>query len=411
MRYKGQQVDPQTVGREFDVQAVLMGRLTHQGDHLGISVELVDVRDNRQLWGEQYDRKLSDILVVQREIAQQISSGLRLHLSGKEKKQIAKQYTENPNAEIAYLKGRYLHNKRSAQDMETSIGYLKEAIRLDSNYALAYATLADAYLSLATLGSRLQMKEVLPRAKEAVEKALAIDDTLSEAHAGLASIRFYAWDWSGAEREFKRASELNPNYKPINANYEQYLVNMKRFDEAVAESKRVLELDPVSVHYNRNLAMILYFARRYDEAIEQCQKTLELEPNMATAYNWLWRAYEQKGLYDQAVEACLKTGPIIQHGPEEVTALRGVYAMSGWTGFWAKVFDLNLEQAKRGINLNALAESYARLGEKDEALLWLEKAIEQHHVTITIHNRDPFWDSFRSDPRFADVVRRMGLEP
>jgi serine/threonine-protein kinase len=411
MRYKGQQVDPQTIGREFDVQAVLMGRLTQRGDDLGISVELVDVRDNRQLWGEQYNRKLSDILVVQREIAQQISSGLRLQLSGKEKQQIVKQYTENPNAEIAYLKGRYLHNKRRGQDTQTSIDYLKEAIRLDSNYALAYTTLADAYLSLATLGSGLQTNDVLPMAKDAVDRALAIDDTLAEAHAGLASIRLYAWDWSGAEREFKRASELNPNYKPVNANYEQYLVNMKRSDEAVAESKRVLELDPVSVHYNRNLAMILYFARRYDEAIEQCQKTLELDPSMQTTYNWLWRAYGQKGLYDQAVEAYLKSRLILQQGPEAVTALRRAYAKSRWKGFWREVLDFNIERANRGANLNALAENFARLGEKDQALLWLEKGIEQRNVTITLQIRNPFWDSFRSDARFANLVRRMGLEP
>jgi serine/threonine-protein kinase len=408
LRFKGQQVDPQAVGREFNVQAVLMGRLTHQGDELGVSVELVDVRDHRRLWGEQYNRKLSDILVVQREIAQQVSSGLRLRLSGKDKNQIGKQYTENPNAEIAYLKGRYFHDKRTARDTEKSIEHLESAISLDPNYALAYATLANAHLSLSMLGSRIGMEEVLPMAKKAVEKALAIDDTLAEAHAARGSIRFYEWDWSGAEIEFKRAFELNPNYKSIHVDYEQYLLNMKRVDEAVAESKRVLELDPVSAYHNRNLAMVLYFARRYDEAIEQCQKTLELNPNMGVAYNWLWRAYEKKGLYDQAVEAYLKTGQI---SLEVVEPLRAAYATSGWNGFWRKALDLNMERAKRGINFNALAENYARLGEKDQALFWLEKAIEKRQASITVHNRNPFWDDFRSDPRFAALIRRMGLEP
>jgi eukaryotic-like serine/threonine-protein kinase len=412
LRYKGQQVEAQTVGREFNVQAVLMGRMTQQGDDLRISVELVDVRDNRRLWGEQYNRKLSDILVVQREIAQQISSGLRRRLSGKENEQIAKQYTDNPNAEIAYLKGRYFHNKRSAQDTEKSIEHLEEAVRLDPNYALAHATLANAYLSRALLGARFRLEDVLPRAKAAAGKALAIDDTLSEAHSVMGGIRFYEWDWSGAEREFKRALELNPNYKPTNPFYELYLVNMKRYDEAVAESKRVLELDPISAYYNRNVAMILYFAHRYDEAIEQCQKTLELEPDMGTAYNWLWRAYEQKGLYDQAVEAYLKFyGPIKQQGPEAVAAFRKVYAGSGWKGFWRKALDLDMERAKRGVNLHGLAESYARLGEKDQALFWLEKAIEQREGAITLHCRNPFWDGFRSDPRFSGLIRRMGLEP
>ena len=411
LRYKGQQVDPQVVGREFNVQAVLMGRLTQQGDDLLISAELVDVRDNRRLWGDQYNRKLSDILVVQREIAQQISSGLRLRLSGEEKKQVAKQYTENPNAEIAYLKGRYLLHKRSGTNVEKSVEYLEEAIRLDPNYALAYATLTHAYLSLALLGP-LRMEEVLPKAKEAAEKALAIDGELAEAHSAMGSISFRQWDWPAAEREFKRAIELNPNYKPIHPNYEQYLVNMKRYDEAVAESKRALELDPTSAYYNRNVGMILYFARRYDEAIEQLQKTLELEPEWGLAYNWLWKAYEQKGQYDQSVEAFLKFYvPIKQQGPEAIAAFRETYTKSGWKGFWRKVLDLHIERAKRGVSLHVLAENFARLGERDQALFWLEKAVEQRTVEITTNVRNPSWDGFRSDPRFADLVRRTGLEP
>jgi serine/threonine-protein kinase len=411
LRYKGQQVDPRAVGRDFNVKAVLMGSLTQQGDGLLISAELVDVKDDRRLWGEQYNRKLSDILVVQREIAQQISSGLRLRLSGEEKKEIAKQYTENPNAEIAYLKGRYFLQKRSGTNVEKSVEYLEEAIRLDPNYALAYATLANAYLGRASLGL-FRLEEVLPKAKEAVEKALAIDGELAEARSVLGGIRFYEWDWPGAEREFKRAIELNPNYKPTHPIYERYLMHMKRYDEAVAESKRVLELDPVSAYYNRNVGMILYFARRYDEAIEQIQKTLELEPDMGVAWNWMWRAYEQKGQYDKSVEAYLKFySPIKRQGPEAVAAFREVYAKSGWKGFWQKVLDLHMEQVKQGFNLHGLAENYARLGERDQALFWLEKAVEQRDVTITAHCRNPFWDGYRSDPRFANLIRRMGLEP
>lgn len=411
LRYKGQRPDPQTVGREFKVQAVLMGRLSQQGDNLLISAELVDARDNHRLWGEQYTRKLTDILLIQREIAQQISSGLRLRLSGKEKKEIAKQYTENTDAYNAYLKGRYFLHKRRTQYIPKGIEHLEEAIRLDPNYALAYAAVAHAYLSRALLGP-FRLEDVLPKAKEAVEKALAIDGELAEAHAALGGIRYFEWDWSGAEKEFKRALELNPNYKPIHPNYEQYLLKMKRYDEAVAESKRVLDLDPVSAYYNRNLGMILYFARRYDEAIEQLQKTLELEPEWGVAWNWLWRAYEQKGQYDQAVEAFLKFyGPIQQQGPEAVAAFKEVYARSGWKGFWRKVLDLYMEQAKRGGNLHGLAENYARLGERDQALFWLEKAVEQRDVTITSHCRNPVWDGYRSDPRFANLIRRMGLEP
>jgi tetratricopeptide (TPR) repeat protein len=337
--------------------------------------------------------------------------GLRLRLSGKEEKQIAKHYTENTDAYNAYLKGSYFLHKRRSQYIPQGIEHLEEAIRIDPNYALAHATLANAYLSRSLFGP-LQLEEVLPRAKEAVGKALTIDDTLAEAHAVLGGIRFYEWDWSGAEREFKRAIELNPNFKSIDPLYQLYLVSKKRFDEAVAESKRVLELVPVSPYYNINVGMILYFAHQFDEAIEQCQKTLELEPDMGMAYNWLWRAYEQKGQYDQAVEAFLNFyGPIKQQGPEAAEAFREVYARSGWKGFWRKVLDLNMERAKRGDNLHALAENYARLGERDQALFWLEKAIEQRDKAITLHSQNPVWDGYRSDPRFAELIRRMGLEP
>ena len=411
LRYKGQQMDPQAVqavGREFNVKAVLIGRLTLRGDDLVISTELVDVRDNRRLWGEQYSTKLSGILVVQREIAQQISSGLRLRLPGEEKKQIAKQHTENPDAYRAYLWGRSLHQKRTRQMTEKSIEYFEQAIKLDPDYALAYATLADAHISLAKSGVLLP-DEALLKAKEAVTKALEIDDTLAEAHAALGSIRFLEWDWSGAERAFHRASELNPNYERNHSDYEHFLRAMKRYDEAVAESKRVLELEPVSAFHHRSVAMALYYARRYDEAIEQSHKALELDPNMPTAYRWLAKSYEQKKLYDLAVEAYLKTAEFTEYGPEAGEALREAYAASGWKSLWRKALALMKERTK--IPGESSAEAYARLGENDQALASLEKAYEQRQFMIPTINRDPVWDGLRSDPRYIDIIRRMGLEP
>jgi DNA-binding winged helix-turn-helix (wHTH) protein/TolB-like protein/Tfp pilus assembly protein PilF len=407
LRYKGQQVDPQTIGRELNVRAVLIGKLTLRGDDLLISAELVDVKDNKRLWGGQYNRKLADVVRLQGEIAQEIAGGLRLKLTGEQKERLAKHYTESTEAYRAYLKGRFFLEKRTGPTTKKSIEYLEEAIRLDPNYGLAYATLANGYLSNQEGGS------LRNEAKQAVAKALEIDDTLAEAQAALGNIRLIEGDWSAAERAFIRARDLNPNYQRFHLDYAHYLRLMKRFEEAVAESKRVLDIDPLSVLYNRNVALALYFARQYDEAIKQCRKTLELEPGMPRAYRWLAKSYEQKGLYDQAVEAWLKTEQFTVHGPEAGAALRGAYAASGWKGFWRKAIDLKKARTKQmNVDLYSLAESYARLGDKDQAFAWLEKAYEQNDRSLLIWlNCDPFWDDLRADPRYADLVQRMGLEP
>jgi TolB-like protein/DNA-binding winged helix-turn-helix (wHTH) protein len=410
VRYKGRQVDPQAVGRELNVRAVLVGRLVQRGDGLAISTELVDVRDRRRLWGGQYNRKLSDLLAVQEEIAGEIAEKLRLRLGGAEKQRLSKYYTESVEAYQAYLRGRYLLDKRTEQTAEKSIEHFEQAVKFDPNYALAYADLGYAYWSLSNLGPRAR-KEVNPRAKEAVAKALAIDDTLAEAHTSLGFIRVTDYDWMGAEGAHKRAIELNPNSGYAHQGYAHYLRVMRRFDEAIAESKRAVELEPTSVIFNRDVGMMLYFARRYDEAIEQCQKTLELDPNMVTVYGWLGGAYEQKGLYDQAIAAYLRARELSRMGPE-VAPLREAYAASGWKGYWRKALDLAKERAtQRHVYSDEFAEIYARLGEKDQAFIWLEKAYEERRWAINTINSDPTWDGLRSDPRYAELLRRMNLEP
>jgi serine/threonine protein kinase/tetratricopeptide (TPR) repeat protein len=404
LRYKGQQIDPQTVGRELKVQAVLTGKLTLRGDDLLISAELVDVKDNKRLWGGQYNRKLADVVRLQGEIAQEIAGGLRLKLTGNQKERLSRHHSDSPDAYRAYLMGRYFMERLTPQSTAKGIEYLKEAIRLDPNYGLAYATLANLYL-------RTQNGQ--DEAKQAAARALEIDDTLAEAHAVLGNIRLIEGNWSGSEKAFIRARELNPHYKRFHLDYAHYLRLMKRFEESVAESKRVLENDPLSVLYNRQLAVALYFARRYDEAIEQCLKTLELEPGMPTAYFWLAKSYEQKGLYDQAVEAWLKTGQFSNHGPEAEAALREAYAESGWMGFWRKALELRKTRTKaENSDHYSIARDYARLGERDRAFASLEKGYEQHDLYVLIWlNCDPFWDNLRSDPRYANLVRRMNLEP
>ena len=405
LRYKGQYPDPAVIGRDLNVRAVLMGKLTLRGDDLLITTELVDVKDNKRLWGDQYNRKLAAVLRLQGEIAQEIAGGLRLKLTGDQREQLTKHYTESPDAFRAYLMGRHFLEKRTPGASAKSIEYLEEAVRLDPNYGLAYATLANCYLS--------SQDRFLDKAKLAVDKALELDDRLAEAHAAQGNIRLLEKDWSGAERAFLRARELNPNYQRFHLDYAHYLRLMKRFEESVAESKRVLDIDPLSVLYNRQVAVALFFARRYDDAIEQSFKTLELEPGMPTAYGWLARSYEQKGLYDQAVEAWLKNGQFTVHGPEAAVALREAYASSGWKAFWQKALDISKARAKqRNLDPYELAKVYVRLGDKHQAFYWLERAYEQNNFSLLIWlNCDPFWDDLRSDPRYADLVQRMGLKP
>jgi TolB-like protein/Flp pilus assembly protein TadD len=412
MRYKGKQIDPQVVGRELNVRAVLMGRMTQRGEGLTITMELVDVGDHSRIWDARHDSKQSDVLALQQEIAQEIIEKLRLRLSSPENQALIKQYTQNSEAYHAYLRGRYLLEKRTSDTTEKSIAYFEQAIKLDSDYALAYAALAYAQISRSLLGMR-SPEEVMPEAKAAAAKALAIDDNLAEAHAAMGSVRFYEWDWAGAAREFRRANEINPIAQGFGEQSSTYLRVMKRFDDAVAESKRALQLDSTSVFRNRNVAVELYFARRYDEAIEQCQKTLELDPNMPSVYRWLGKAYEQKGLYQQAVEAFLKTAEFSALGPEAIDELKHAYAASGKKGFWRKALHLRQERIKQGERPrpNIFAEIYTRLGEKDKAFAWLEKGYELRVSWLTLLNSDPLFDDLRSDPRYADIVRRMGLEP
>lgn len=411
-RYKGQEHSPQQIGRDLGVETVLTGKVVQRADALIIQADLVRVADGSQLWGAQYNRRPADIFAVQEEISRKIVEALRLRLSGEDQQQLTKRYTENTEAYHCYLKGRYLMDKRSPATIEKSVEYFERATRMDPNYALAYADLSLAYTSLGFLGVRPPM-EVMPEAKRAVNKSLELDDTLADAHISLGFIMMtYDWDWSAAEREFKHAIELSPNSGRAHEGYAHYLKCAGRFDESIGEIRRALELEPASALINRNVAMMLYFARQYDQAIEQCHKTLELDPNMPTVYGWLGRAYEQKRLYEQAVEAYLKGREVSVLDRDGQAALREAYAKSGWKGYWLKELDLEKEKAKRRyVTPYRFAVIYARLGEKDQALVWLEKACEDHQWMATHLNVDPVLDDLRSDPRFTRLLQRTGLAP
>jgi eukaryotic-like serine/threonine-protein kinase len=407
-RYKG--LDPVTVGHKLDVRAVLTGRLMQRGDTMLISAELIDIRDNKQLWGEQYERRLADMLSVQREIAREITNNLRPTLSGVDQSRMNKQYTASSEAYELYLKGRFYWNKRTPSDLQKAISFFEQAAEKDPNYAMAYSGVADSY-ALLTAYTTEQPRQLMPKAKEAALKALALDDNLAEAHASLGQIAaYYDYDFPTAEREYRRAIELNPNYATAHQWLAEHLAAMRRNDEALVEIRRALELDPVSVIMNRIYADILVDGRKYDEAIRQYQRTIDLDPNFPTAHYFLGRAYEAKGMYDEAVKSYMRASELGTVLKDVLVKTNDVYKKSGWKAY----VQFNLDQLvvnapQRRFPPFMIATFYARLGRDDEALMWLEKGYEERDFRMTLLSVAFEFDRLRSDPKFRELVRRMGL--
>jgi eukaryotic-like serine/threonine-protein kinase len=409
-RYKGREVDPQEVGRELRVQAVLTGRVLQRENRLIIKVELVHTTDGSQLWGEQYNRQLADIFAVEEEIAHEIAEKLKLKLSSREQRRMAKRYPENTEAYQLYLKGRYYWNKWTAEGTKRAIDYFQQAIAVDPGYALAYAGLADCYSSMTAQGIGLSPAEAFQRARAAAVKALTLDDTLAEAHTSLGLIKLnHDWDWSGAEREFKRAIELNPNYPTPYHWYSHYLIVMDRIEESLIMSKRGLELDPLDLEMNAHLAWHHYMARQFDQTIEQCLQTIAMDPNFHETQWFLGWAYAQTGEYAKAVDAFQKAIALSGGSPEMKAELGYAYAVSGKNDEARKILDELKELSEREyVSPFCLALIYAGLGEKDQALEWLEKAYQKRVAFLIYLGRQPQFDVLRSDPRFADLLRRLG---
>jgi TolB-like protein/DNA-binding winged helix-turn-helix (wHTH) protein len=409
--YKGKETDLKEVANALGVEAILTGRVTQRGENLSISVELVDARDKTQVWGEQYDRNMSDLLAIQREIAREIVEQLKLKVSGAEKG-LAKHYTESNEAYQLYLKGRFYWDKRTAEALKKSIEYFNQAIEKDPRFALAYAGLANCYVVPAI---RLPPRETMPKAKAAAMRALELDETLAEAHASLGRVlAAYDWDWTNAEKEYKRAIELNPRYAVAHQWYGGYLAVMGRTNEALAERKRAQELEPLSLIINAELGMAFYYARDYDQAIEQFQRTLELDQNFPPARAFVPAAYEQKGMYGEAIAEFKKAIPL--RGVSEVGFLRAglghVYAVSGKKSEARKVLAELKQLSQQGyVPAPSIALIYAGLGEKDHAFSWLEQGYEQRAFQMQWIKLEPRWDSLRSDPRFQALIRRVGLSP
>ena len=411
-RYKGKQVDTIKAGNELGVSAVLSGRITQRGDSLTISAELTDVRSNKLLWGEQYDRKMSDLLATQREIARVIVENLKLKVSGEEKG-LTKHYTDNNEAYQLYLRGRFYWNKRNEDAMQKSLEYFQQAIEKDPTFALAYCGLADAYILLgaADASGAMSALDALPRAKTAALKAMEIDDTLAEPHVSLAHVKYYYdRDWPAAERGYKRAIELNPNHAIAHQWYSIYLMSMGRFDEALIEARRAQELDPLSLPINMTWGWILLNARQYDQSIEQLNKTLEMDPNFILTHHRLGLVYEQQGKYDKAIAEFKQVVDLSRGKPLGVAALAHAYALSGKRVEAQKSLkELEELSEKRFVSDASIAMVYIALGDKEQAFAWLEKADKAHDALLARLKVDPRFDSLRSDPRFADLMRRVGL--
>jgi serine/threonine protein kinase/tetratricopeptide (TPR) repeat protein len=410
-RYQSREVqDAQQVGHELGVRAVLSGRLLKRGDSLIVKLELVDTNDGSHLWGEQYTRELSDMLTLEREISTEISEHLRLKLNSAQKKSLTKGITENSEAYQLYLKGRYHWNKRTEEGIKKSIEYFELAIARDSKFGLAYAGLADSYNLMASYSSKPSATPFL-RAKATALKALSLDDKLAEAHAALAAVKLWReFDWEGAERGFRKAIEMDPNYPTAHLWLALYLAAMERMDEGLSEIRLALELDPLSRVINLNLSRILHFARRFDDAIKQCRKTIEMYPDYLIAHRRLGMSYGEKGMFDEAEAEFKKTLVISENESETMSARAYAYAGAGRTDDARKVLDRLTELAKKNyVSPYTFARIHIGLEQIDEAFEWLEKTHKERHGILIYLKVEPIFDRLRSDSRYADLLRRMGL--
>jgi serine/threonine protein kinase/tetratricopeptide (TPR) repeat protein len=411
MRYAGKNPDPQKVGSDLKVDAVLIGKIEQQGDTISIDAELVNAADSSQIWGEQYTEKMANVAMVQQEIVRDISHKLRVKLSPAEKQQMTQAPMENADAYRAYVLGLREFDKFTNEHFKKALDYFQQAVDKDPSYAAAYAGLADAYDNLANFGG-LPQKGALAKAQAAATKALALDDSSSESHIAMAITRWYEWDFGGAESEFRRAVELNPNFRNAHEAYQTYLTSTGRLSAAQEENHRALALDPLSVYANASEGRILFDQQDYDGAIAQTQKTLEIDPNFPLAYELLSFCYHAKGMDDKAANA-LEQQADVEGQSEAAAEMKRIYAVSGLKGVYQWQIKQQSDPAAPGYNPLNVAAAYAHLGDKDAAFPWLEKAYQQRDlrlVFLSIYMAGPKEEAgLRSDPRYADLRRRVGF--
>ncbi|HXM59759.1 MAG TPA: protein kinase [Terriglobales bacterium] len=409
-RYKGQTADPQKVGNDLNVRTVLTGRVVQRGDSLVIGTELVDVANGWRLWGEQYNRKLADLVAVQDEIANEISGKLRLSLTGEDKKRLSKKPTLDPQAYQDYLRGRFYWNKRTEDGVKKGIEYFQRAVEKDPGYPLPYVGLADSYNILGYY-SYAAPRDVFPKAKAAALKALEIDGALTEAHASLAYGRlYYEWDWPAAEREFKAVIARNPAYPTGHLYYANHLAAMGRFTEALAQFENACELDPLSLISNTGIGWTLYFSGAYDGAVEALRKTLEIDAHFVYAHLMLGQSYLQLSRFQEAIAEFQTASDLSGASLPDLAMLGRAFGLAGNSSEANKVLNHLKERSVASyVSPYCMAEVYLGLGEAGQALQWLEKAYEERARQLVMLKVEPEVDRLRSDSRFENLLQRMNF--
>jgi TolB-like protein/DNA-binding winged helix-turn-helix (wHTH) protein/tetratricopeptide (TPR) repeat protein len=411
-KYTDLQQDPVKAGREIRAESVLDGSIQKAGDRVRITVRLINVRSGNQLWSEHFDENFTDIFKVQDSIAERITNALTIRLSRQEKEQLTKHPTDDADAYQLYLRGQLVWHRRQENWIEQSLAYYRQALEKDPDFALAHIGVAESFMMLGG-HHKVPVRKAEAEARPSIIRALEIDNNLALAHNALAELKYqYEYDWNGAEKEFKKAIELNPNVAWIRQAYGWFLMTMGRFDEAKIEMEKAQALDPSSLTINVGRGRLYYFSRQYDEALQHFKNILAVEPNEGSMRFSLNAVYIQKQMYDEIVEESLKTMKAYGAPPERIEKIRETYRTSGWQGVLRDELE-NIEKkaARERVDPHRLALLYMRLGRKDEAFVWLEKALEERHPAAIQFKIEPAFDPLRGDPRFAELIRKIGLQP
>jgi TolB-like protein/tetratricopeptide (TPR) repeat protein len=406
-KYRGAGVDLTDVANKLGVRAIVTGKVARVGDNLNVRVEMVDAAENRAMWSEEYSRKAADLIAIKQEIAQAASDKMRVKLSGAQEQQLAKKETSDPQAYELVLKAKFYNDKGGTENRSRANDLLEQAVARDPKYALAWAELADSYSGSAA-SSEVDQKEYLSKAWSAAQKALELDENLPNTHKALGFLNLHAWKWAEAEKEYKRAVELNPNLPDVHRSYAAFLSRMCRHDEAIAEALRARELDPISLETNRVLGYRLYQARRYDESIEVFKRIIEMDPTYEAAYGLIAYVYNDKGQYKEAIDSYHEA---IRLG-DKSTSIQ-VYLGEAYVGNGerekAQAILKELQTTKEYVSPGELAILYGALGDKDAAFTSLNKAYEEHDLQLQFLKVDPSYDRLRDDPRYQELLKKVGL--
>jgi TolB-like protein/Tfp pilus assembly protein PilF len=411
-QFKGKGHNIHEIAKELNVKTILEGSVRKAGNRIRITAQLVNTEDGYHIWSEKFDRDMEDIFAIQDDISLKIVENLKVKLFGNEKAKLLKRHTVNQDAYQLYLKGRYFWNRRDPVNYQKSIENFQKSIDKDPQYALPYVGLAECY-NLMGMHASIRAKVVYPKAKTALEKALKIDDTFGEAYSALGWIKtFYDWDWLAAEQAFKQSIILNPNYATAHQWYSLYLSGMGRFNEAIFEAEKAHNLDPISLIINSNLGCVFYFARHYDKAIEQCLKVIDMDPNFPLVYMYLAAAYHKKEMYEEAKKADQKLAEFSGNSPLALGCLGCGYARVGEIEKASGILEqLNELSKKKYVSPYHRAIIYMGLNDKDQFFESLGKAVDDRDPLLVFLKEQPIFDELHSDPRFDELLKKIGFEP